>query len=150
MFDISFKKTPFINEWGEKSILANITINDFSEDFHIPISYWNKSDYMNSWKESIEKGVFCGKDSILYVSMYPINTLTFLQSWILYFLDDCTKIQNTILFKEDFENEMDLVSYFVPERMGFSDDGMVISEWTVELQSIIDFYNRLKYENTVR
>lgn len=29
MFDISFESSPQITEWGEKSILAKIVINDF-------------------------------------------------------------------------------------------------------------------------
>lgn len=52
----------------------------FSEYFYIPISYLDKNDYLKSWKKSIENGVFCARDSILYVSMCPEDCFNFVYS----------------------------------------------------------------------
>lgn len=55
---------------------------------HIPLSYWNISDYKRNWLLSLEQGMRDGKHAALVVSMYRPELTNFVFAWVLYFEGD--------------------------------------------------------------
>lgn len=148
MFNIKIEKNEFFNDWGELIVKSKIIINDFSEYFDLPVSYWKVNDYKRSWVKSISQILNKNKDrAILFTSMYDLEKVNFLHSWIIYKKGDSAFIQNCILFRDDF-NEFSLENIFkyIPDREIYSEYGEKISEWTTDFENIIRFYDKLKFE----
>lgn len=144
MFGI-FPSSPPVNENDEMVLPASIIIDSFTEQVHIPLSYWNYEDYKQSWLKSLEEGIHSKKHSALAVSMYEPNYTNFVFVWVIYFSDECLFVQNSILFLDecpDFAPEN--INNFIEPRTTHNEDGMKISEWKTDLSSIITFYNSLK------
>ncbi|NBI14071.1 hypothetical protein GVX81_10825 [[Haemophilus] felis] len=148
MFNIKIEKNEFFNDWGDLIVKSKIIINDFSEYFDLPVSYWKVNDYKRSWVKSISQILNKNKDrAILFTSMYDLEKVNFLHSWIVYKKGNSAFIQNCILFRDDF-NEFSLENIFkyIPDREIYSEYGEKISEWTTDFENIIRFYDKLKFE----
>lgn len=148
MFNIKIEKNEFFNDWGDLIVKSKIIINDFSEYFDLPVSYWKVNDYKRSWVKSISQILNKNKDrAILFTSMYDLEKVNFLHSWIIYKKGNSAFIQNCILFRDDF-NEFSLENIFkyIPDREIYSEYGEKISEWTTDFENIIRFYDKLKFE----
>jgi len=53
--------------------------------------------------------------------------------------------QNSILFLDEHPDfTPDKINEFIEPRITHDEDGMKISEWNTDLDSVRDFYNRLK------
>ncbi|WP_279716220.1 hypothetical protein [Chelonobacter oris] len=102
MFNIICDGIPFENKWGNRVVRAKIKINDFSEDFFLPVGYWIIKDYKKQWVKSLIEGQKDKKHSVLITSMYNPEELNFIQAWIVYYELDKVYIQNKIIFVDDF------------------------------------------------
>lgn len=74
-----------------------------------------------------------------------IAASNFVTVWVIYFEDNNIFIQNRLLFLDqciDFSPYK--VNKFIEQRRTYNEDGMEISEWNTDIDSIIDFYNSLK------
>lgn len=148
MFDIKIEKNEFFNDWGDLIVKSKIIINDFSEYFDLPVSYWKVNDYKRSWVKSISQILNKNKDrAILFTSMYDLEKVNFLHSWIIYKKGNSAFIQNCILFRDDFDEfSLENIFKYIPDREIYSEYGEKISEWTTDFENIIRFYDKLKFE----
>ncbi|TCP92060.1 hypothetical protein EDC44_12813 [Cricetibacter osteomyelitidis] len=141
MFDIVFKSPPVMTEFG-LNIPTRIFINDFQEDFLIPIGFWDEKDYLKSWINSLINRKKENKAILLVSAELEPN---FIFSWILYFEKNNVFIQNKILFPDEYDNfTLENINTFIPNRNLFNEEGKKISEWSVDIQSIDEFYTKIK------
>ncbi len=144
MFGIFPEDTPVTME-DEPVLPAEIIIDDFNEKLNIPISYWGLSDYKQSWLKSLESGLANKDHAVLAVSMYEPGKSNFIFVWVIYFEEKNAYLQNRIIFLDEHPNFMpDKINEFIEPRTTHNEDGMKISEWNTDLDSVRYFYNRLK------
>ncbi|KFB98697.1 hypothetical protein GTGU_04367 [Trabulsiella guamensis ATCC 49490] len=130
---------------GELASPASIVIDEFTEMMNIPLTYWSIDDYKLSWLRSLEYGLATKKHAVLAVSMYLPENVKFIFAWILYFHGDKTFIQNKVLFLDECEGfTATRINDFVQPRSTHTEDGIKISEWTIDFGGVIDFYKTLK------
>lgn len=124
---------------------ASIVIGDFTESMNIPLSYWNINDYKKSWLKSLDEGLTKKNHAALAVSMYEPELANFVFVWTLYFKAEIVHVQNSIIFLEEHKNfSPEKINEFIDERTTHDEDGMKISEWSTDLDSVLDFYKSLK------
>ncbi|MGX3067154.1 hypothetical protein [Ursidibacter arcticus] len=149
MFKIIVFPDSFVNEWGEIFVQASIAVNEFSESFLLPISYWDISAYQKQWKKSLNNMIFGNQDkAILFTSMYDLKKTNFIHSWIVYREEKKVILQNKILFKDDYVvfSMKELIDK-IPNREIYSEDGQKISEWVVDYDDVVEFYKYLCHQN---
>jgi hypothetical protein len=139
MFGI-FPESKPIKANGELVIPSSIIIGDFTERLHIPISYWFLEDYKMNWISSLTQGINNKKHSALAVSMYEPGFTNFIFVWVVYYHGDVAFVQNKIIFLNECQNfTPETINDFVSERETHNEDGIRISEWATDLNSIITF-----------
>lgn len=144
MFGI-FPEKEVMDVEGEPILPASIIIDEFSEMMHIPLSYWNIKDYKESWLKSLGEGLASKKHAVLAVSMYEPENANFIFTWVLYFYGDKVFVQNKVLFLDEHPNfTVDKINDFIEPRITHNEDGIKISEWNTDINSVLDFYNSLK------
>ncbi|REF26071.1 hypothetical protein BDD26_0640 [Xenorhabdus cabanillasii] len=132
---------------GEAALPSSIIIDDFKEEFHLPVTYWNIHDYRKSWYNSLKEGLQKREHAALAVSMYEPSNINFIFTWIIYFKDKEVFIQNQTLFIDDCPNfSPDRINDFIEPRYTKTDSGEKISEWSTDLNSILEFYKTLEKE----
>ncbi|MGG6156964.1 hypothetical protein ACQSFC_25295 [Salmonella enterica] len=150
MFGIFPEDTP-VNIEGECVLPASIIIDEFSEMMNIPLSYWNIDNYKDNWLKALEDGLVNKKHATLAVSMYEPEDTNFIFTWVLYFSGDDVFVQNNILFLDECPGfTPERINYFTEPRETHNEDGIKISEWNTDLDSVIDFYETLKKWNKLR
>lgn len=144
MFGIFPKDEPIDIE-GELVLPASIIIDTFSEMVNIPLSYWNIEDYKRSWLSSLKEGLVSKNHAALVVSMNDPALANFIFTWVIYFEDEIAYVQNSIIFLSDSDNFVpDRINEFIDKRTTHDEDGMKISEWRTDLNSIQSFFDSLK------
>lgn len=144
MFGIFSEGKP-IKENGELVIPSSIIIGDFTEQLRIPISYWSLEDYKRNWTSSLAQGIDNKKHSALAVSMYEPNFTNFIFVWVVYYRGDEAYVQNKIIFLDECQNfTPETINDFIGERETHNEDGMRISEWATDLNSVITFLASLR------
>jgi hypothetical protein len=134
-----------IRENGELVIPSSIIIGGFTERLHIPISYWSLEDYKKNWISSLAQGIDNKKHSALAVSMHEPDFTNFIFVWVVYYHGDVACIQNKIIFLDECQNfTPDTINDFIGERETINEDGMKVSEWATNLNSIITFLSSIR------
>ncbi|MBW9398692.1 hypothetical protein FHC51_02435 [Leclercia sp. EC_58] len=134
-----------IKENDEEVLPASITIDSFTESMNIPLAYWSLENYKQSWLASLEEGINSRKHAALAVSMYEPDYTNFIFIWILYFSDNDVFVQNSVLFLDECPGFVaENINKFIEPRTTHNQDGMKISEWHTDLNSVLDFYHSLK------
>ncbi|WP_409243323.1 toxin-immunity protein system imunity protein CdiI [Enterobacter cloacae] len=143
MFGIFSKGEPVSME-GELVQPSSIVINDYEEELHLPLSYWDIKDYKNSWLKSLGEGLSNKTHSALAVSMYEPEKTNFIFTWVLYLEDETVYVQNNVIFLEECHGfSPENINKFIESRTTHDGDGMKISEWHTDLNSVLDFYHSL-------
>lgn len=144
MFGIFPENKPVEVE-GESVLPASIVIDEFTEMMNMPLTYWSVDDYKLSWLRSLEDGLTTKKHAALAVSMYDPKNTNFIFTWVLYFFGVDVFIQNNILFLDECPGfTPETINGYTESRTTHNEDGMKISEWHTDLDSVINFYNTLK------
>jgi len=144
MFGI-FPEKDAVNVEGELVLPASIVIDEFSEMTNIPLSYWSIKDYKICWLKSLEEGLASKKHAALAVSMYEPENTNFIFTWVLYFCGSEVFVQNKIIFLDEcYDFSTEKINEFVEARVTYNEDGMKISEWRTDMESVINFYDSLK------
>ncbi|MFE4111439.1 hypothetical protein [Kosakonia sp. YIM B13611] len=144
MFGI-FPEKEAVNVEGELVLPATIIINDYKESMNIPLSYWTVNDYKINWLMSIEQGIKNRKHAALAVTMYEPDNTSFIFTWVLYFCGANVFVQNKILFLDECNAfSAEEINEFIEPRITHNEDGMKISEWSTDMESVIKFYESLK------
>lgn len=144
MFGIFPSGSP-AKENDEVILPASITIDSFTESMNIPLSYWSLDNYKQSWLASLEEGIHSKKHAALAVSMYDPDYTNFIFIWVIYFSGNDVFVQNSVLFLDECPGFVpEDINSFIEPRTTHNQDGMKISEWHTDLNSVLDFYRSLK------
>lgn len=128
--------------------IGEIKINSYSERFQSSLSYWNKENYVEQWKDAVQR-IFDGNNrSCLVTSMFEPNISSYIHLWLLYTERDIVHIQNQILFLKELNepfNESCIYGY-ISDREIIDEDGHKISEWDIHINDLKEFLNNYKEE----
>ena len=134
-----------IKENGEMVVPSLIIIGDFTEPLYIPIPYWSLEDYKRNWIISLSQGIESKTHSALAVSMYDPNFTNFIITWVIYFYDEAAYVQNKILFLDECPGfTPETINNFINERETHNEDGLKVSEWVTDLNSVTTFLASLR------
>ncbi|CBJ80225.1 conserved hypothetical protein [Xenorhabdus bovienii str. Jollieti] len=147
MFNIVTKDSA-VKFFGELTLPSSIIIDDFKEEFHLPITYWSLIDYKKSWYNALKEGLHKKNHAALAVSMYDPISVNFIFIWIIYFEGEDVFLQNQTLFIEDCQNfSPSKLNDFIDPRYTETENGDRVSEWSTDINSILEFYKEL--ENSI-
>jgi hypothetical protein len=130
--------------FDEPVLRGEVEINGYTENFFSPIAFWSRKEYLNSWKESLRRGLREGGHAVLVTSMREPEASNFIFYWIVFIEGEQAYIQNRILFLDEISGSFDpdKINSYVSQRAEFNEDGLKISQWKVGVSSIVDFYNK--------
>lgn len=76
--------------------------------------------------------------------MYEPDNANFIFVWVLYFCGSKVFVQNKILFLDECNAFFaEKINNFIEPRITHNEDGMKISEWSTDMESVIKFYESL-------
>jgi hypothetical protein len=143
MISIKVKKTGDIIIHNMPSAIGQIIINEFKENFRIPLISWDLEDYQKQWNEGLER--IKHEDNSCLVTAYEDEVacgLPFANWWILYKEGSQLCIQNHILSPHIYEERVgrkkitpETCYTYIPPRRTHTEDGTKISEWVVNLEA---------------
>lgn len=139
-FNISLGQNKFEFD-GDLVIPGYLVIGEFNETFQASLSYWDRDKYLSQWKEALRRLSNGERSTALVTKMYNPNTANFIFWWVFYLIKDIVHIQNQILFLNELERpfEESNLYEFIPARETHTQDGILISEWTVNISDIKNF-----------
>lgn len=134
-----------LTEFDGSVLQGEIEIDGYTENFFAPTEYWSRSEYISSWKKSLKRGLREGDHAVLVTSMRDPEVSNFIFYWIIFIEGEQAYIQNRILFLEEISEPFDpeKINSYVSRRTEFNEDGLEISQWKVDMTSIVDFLNEL-------
>ncbi len=118
-------------------VYGQLIINDYEENFHIPLDLWSITDYKKQWREGLGRIKTCNQ-SCLVVAIHNPAIRPYINWWILYKVDSKIYIQNQMLVGEIYEkkigdkefNRETCYDFISPRRTKAY--GRKISEWSVD------------------
>jgi hypothetical protein len=137
IFSITLSEDRF-ESCGDMAALGSLQIGDFVENFHAPLSYWDRKKYLSQWCEALERLIDGESHSALVTSMYDPRTANFIRWWPLYRIGDSVHFQEHALLMDDLEQPFDETDIYksVPRHETTSEDDGRISEWVAKLSDI--------------
>lgn len=153
-FLIKFLNEPIPKGWlrrGEKGLLIEVRINDFSERGVVLTGFWDEKQYIDQWKDAIREltgDQEISKAAFITIVHNPKNPQHgyVVQWWPAYRDGAYVYIRNGSIPYSKEDDVIDLKSpyKYVPERVKDEmSEGEPISEWQVPLRDIILFGKRL-------
>ncbi len=133
--------------YRRKYYRGRITVGDFTETFIMSYDNWSIDEYKQQWKEGIER-IKTHDSSCLVVCFEGTLKSPRIVLWTLYKEESVIYIHNQYLFYEIFQERskglppFDANScylYIILPRETTTEDGDKISEWSVDLQDILEF-----------
>lgn len=145
MFDIAIEDKLCKSDYGGQFYPAEIIINESRESFQLPAGYWTVSEYKKNWLCSLEDGLKNKTHSALAVSMGEAENTNFIFTWVVYFKNNEAKVQNIMMFMDEMPGFTPRkINDFVKDYEEYNEDGLKISEWSIDYKSIDDFVIKLK------
>jgi hypothetical protein len=125
---------------GISHVLGEIVINDFKEQFDIPLDWWSIQDYERQWREGFER-LKTHDRSCLIARIKDPSKGPFVDWWLLYKEGEQVCIRNEVLFGEEYIKLIGLAPFtstncydFIPAKGPRElSNGMQVSEWVVGL-----------------
>lgn len=148
-FSISFLDEPIVREYNhethewESGAMGLLVLGDWKESFLSTLFEWNKQDYEAQWLHAIRK-LLNGKTKVpLIVEYIDPSRASKLIWWPMYRVEDTVYIQNHILWYEQLAEPFSIgnAGLSLRDRQTHSEDGQLISEWSVSLAEIEKFAN---------
>lgn len=122
--------------------LGEITINDFQEQFDMPLEYWSIKDYLHQWEEGLKR-LDTHNESCLITRIYHPKKDPMLEWWLLYKENGKNFIRNQVLFVPIYKKVIGK-NLFTPETCynfiqqkspKINENGQEISEWVVDYKN---------------
>lgn len=125
----------------EKACWGVITIGAFQERFIASLDYWAAKDYLQHWKQAVNRIVHGSTPSCLVTSMHDPATANFIVWWPMYRVGSVVCIQNQVLFLDSLSSPFNQDDPFsqVSERVVVNEDGEKISEWVISVKDLEAF-----------
>jgi len=119
-------------------LLGEITIDDFYEAFHAPLTWWKKEDYESQWCTGIERLKNYDKSCLVTKFCNP-DGLGLIDWWLLYKDSGMIYIRNQIIFPEFYEEVIgknkftpqNCYDFIQPKGPRELEDGRKLSEWVI-------------------
>jgi hypothetical protein len=130
--------------------VGQIIIGDFKEELIIPLDFWLKSDYIEQWKDGVNKIISTGGEvrSALITEMYNPKHPDFpAMYWALYRTDEAILIQNYYQPLNTVQNDFtydDLYKLIADRENPITKDIAPVSEWTTTLDELKEWQEKLK------
>jgi hypothetical protein len=126
--------------------IGEIVLDDFKEKFVIPLDFWSIDQYQAHWIQGIEritKGAF---KSCLITALYAPQIAHHIFWWIIYREGQKCIFQNQMFILNNEERNFDPSSPypFIQDRQTYTEDGLPISEWEIQLDEMEKFLENLK------
>lgn len=140
MFDIQITSVEPDKQVGT----GQIRIGAFVESFIVDLSFWTVEQYEQQWRQGLER-ILVGADSTcLVVSLPPPEHANFIVWWVIYRVGADLRVQNGILFTEEFDGVFDPSNpyRYIDARATVSEDGDRISEWAVDESDLVHWFGR--------
>ncbi len=131
--------------------IGEITIGNFKETFHMPIEHWSLKDYQQQWKDGLNR-IKNHDRSCLISEIQDPKLAPWVSMWILYKANNKIFIRNEVLIDEWYTKTIGdkpftlktCYDFIDPRGDKFTEDGMEVSEWEIDLQDILDAANIMK------
>lgn len=154
-FAICFKNEP--NQYLDDdptvpSAIGRIVAGKLDEEFVSSLYEWSKETYQSQWLHSLERFLGGEKKAVLITWYVNPKESSNLQWWALYRGEaDTVHVQNHLPWYSNFDREFSATEAdsFLHDRMTANQDGIALSEWSVSLLEIKDFFEQLKQQSAV-
>lgn len=123
---------------------GELVLGEFKENFIANLYQWNKTDYEAQWRSAI-KALLEGSKSALIVYYVSPEFADNFEWWRMYKAENVVYFQNQLPSYDQFLQPFSLekITSFVGDRVTVNEDGNRISEWSVPLREVEDFYRKL-------
>jgi hypothetical protein len=130
--------------FGEKCVRGEICIGDYIERFNAPVEVWSRQEYLDQWREALERFRSGHQPTCLVTAMRDLAESDFISIWPIYKDGENAVFQNQVLLSSYIRDRFDgeNVYDFIEPREIVSEDGELISEWKVSLDAVERFFNR--------
>jgi hypothetical protein len=137
-FEITVKDAPEELIFDIPSKWCRITINNFSEDFAIPLDTWDVNKYQSQWLSSLKSIVGGSDKKCLITAMRDPRKSDFISLFALYRIGESVFVQNQIVMCEGNQSKIISEDFdsLIEEREIYTDDGEKISEWKTTIREI--------------
>lgn len=145
MFSIIFLQDSLQRQENNTQV-GEIIIGEVREFFHSSLSYWNQHQYLNQWREGINRICMGEANSSLITDMYEPNSSNIIQWWVLRCDNELVRARNELLFLGDLEQPFieENIYKYIEERPAVNKKGKRISEWEVNISELHNFYLKLQ------
>jgi len=125
---------------------AHIVLNDFTEEFLVPLTYWSEADYRRHWIDGVVRVLSGELRSCLVTAMYEPGRANFLKWWALYRVGETVKVQEQLFFLAWARGRLEPFNPYPHIRRRSTrdeDTGGQVSEWTVDIYHFKSFVDSL-------
>ena len=124
-----------------REAVVEIVLDDFSEAFPIPLSFWTKAQYEAQWREGLRRIVRNVSPSCLITGMHDPSTANFIFCWEMWRQGREILFYVSTIFLEEHREHFDPNNPYgvILEYSNVTDDGVKGSEWTVSVEDIRTF-----------
>ncbi len=140
----------FENEFNEDNLrYGEIKIGDFQERFLASADYWTWEQYQKQWKDGIQRIINGQEKSCLITDMSNPKSTKYIFWRPMYLVGNKVFFQDQILLLEQLESPFDENSPFlsVSDRKTISEEGDMISEWEIDLEDVVLFFEKISNQN---
>lgn len=138
MFDI-YLTEEFVEESQHQAVYGKILLGDYTETFVASLVCWSPRNYEEHWRHALERLITGSDRSALIASYVEPGMSEFLTWWPLYQdLNRIVYVRNELLIYSQlirpFSSE--LLWTFIRQRQTMTSEGLPISEWITDIESI--------------
>lgn len=122
---------------------GEICLGEFRETFEVSLGHWTPSRYEQQWMQGVSR-ILKGNDrSCLITSITDPRTANFIFWWPVYCVGTDCLFQNQVLFLDALSSRFDDSEPYshISERISTTEEGVRISEWTVPMRDLRDWYD---------
>lgn len=141
-FDIRFisDRTESLEEFlgeGAWGLRGRITLGDYAEEFLALQGTWQRADYERHWLQAARRLLQGADRTAFFTSAFEFR-------WTLWRAGDRVYAQEHFLDAEGFPEPFDAGDLYahIQDRQTRTQEGTMISEWTLDLASIAEFVAR--------
>ncbi|NGT12866.1 hypothetical protein [Achromobacter insolitus] len=147
-FSISLNEK-IVRRFDEPVLQGEIDLDGYKENFLAPVGFWSRADYLESWKKSLDHAIRDRGHAVLATSMRNPDICNFVFCWVVYMEKEQAYVQNRILFLDELTTPFvpSEINSYISERETVNEDGLEISEWRVDVSSVVSFFEALKKNN---
>jgi hypothetical protein len=144
-FNISFFNIDQINPLKNyhKNIYGEILLGNFKETFESSLSFWSINAYKRQWNDAITRIVNGENKVCLVTSMNDPEHANFIIWWPIYNEGNQIYFHNSLFFFKDLKEQFDEnnIYKYVPDHSLDTESKYKISEWKLEIESLINYLN---------